>query len=548
MHFFFFPSPCQRRMDVTVGLIIVLFQSRPSMGLLWVLSCAWMGIVFEWTLPIGWVGEVTSMWGPIPQTTLNSPISCLGDLCLYPTRPILRWDTIPIFHNVYTASFPDWPLWMLYNLTESTTAIRCAQIAFAGTTMSILVYLTRSFLSPIHQWVLWLWLAMDWNFLFYKKALGNTELLLQLSWMVCVVALMHRVFSEDEQTKPISLYGVPVAVALGCLCKITFVLNLLPLFIGTHWINPSKRRSWIIQITVGLVVGVIPSLLLLYWTSGVEIPVRSHDFWTLQWERILSSVSGENTSIREQHLNGLMWLLDPLSFFERSYGVSNIVWHGWSKFPVLLVYCGLFIQQRQNRKMLALTVILSTQVLTLTWIAKDLHHLAMATPLLCFWMVSMLQESNTSLIVKYTLCGLWLGSQSWILYDSPFIIDAVETPTFSERSQQSLVQLLDEHSVTGLTTLDYEVYGVLEVRMPHLTVKHAWPSISTQRWNALPQILEVASGGHLIVLQSSMSMIYNLSPSLNRLQSVAKKAHLHVEQIETEPGVWLYSVEPINTK
>ncbi len=531
--------------DVTVRLPNKISQSPPSIRVLWVVSCLWMWAVFEWALPIGWVGEVTSMWGPIPQTTVDGPISCIGDFCLYPTRPIMRLNTLPIFHNVYTASFPDWPLWMLYNLTESPTFTRFAQIGFAGSTMSLLVYMTRSYLSPLSQWFLWLWLAMDWNFLFYKKALGNTELLLQLSWMTCVIALMRRIPSEHQISSSIHHCVVPLAIAVGCLCKITFLLNILPLFIGTYWLRPSQRHTWIGQILMGLVIGMIPSLLLLYWTSGMELPVRSHDFWTLQWERVLTSLSGENTSMREQHQNGLIWLLDPLSFFEQSYGVSTPIWHGWGKVLVLLTCGALLVQQRLNQKTSALTVLLAVQVLGLTWIAKDLHHLAMATPLLSLWMVWVLQESRMSPIFKYTLCGLWLGSQSWILYDTPRIINTVETPTFSEQSQQRLVTLLEKHSVTDLMTMDYEVYGVLEVSMPNLSVHHAWPSISTQRWNALPDILQDSVHGHLIILQSSTPMIYNLSPSLNRLQSVAEEVNLSVTLIDTQEGVWLYSVEPI---
>lgn len=530
---------------MTVRLPNKISQSPPSTRVLWILSCLWMWAVFEWALPIGWVGEVTSMWGPIPQTTLDAPTSCIGKFCLYPTRPIVRLDTLPIFHNVYTASFPDWPVWMLYNLTESPTFIRFAQIGFAGSTMCLLVYMTRSYLSPLSQWFLWLWLAVDWNFLFYKKALGNTELLLQLSWMTCVIALMRRISSEHRVSGSIQFFIMPLAIAVGCLCKITFVLNTLPLFIGTYWLNPSQRRTWIVQILMGLVIGMIPSLLLLYWTSGMELPVRSHDFWTLQWERVLTSLSGENTSMREQHQNGLIWLLDPLSFFEQSYGVSNPIWHGWGKVLVLLTCCALLIQQRLNRKMIALTVLLAVQVLSLTWIAKDLHHLAMATPLLSFWMVWVLQESRMSPSIQSTLCGLWLGSQSWILYDTPDVIESVATPTFSERSQQKLVSLLEKHSVTDLTTMDYEVYGVLEVTMPNLNVHHAWPSISTQRWNALPDILQDSAHGHLIVLQSSTPMIYNLSPSLSRMKSIAEIENLTIDLIDTEKGVWLYSVEPI---
>ena len=91
--------------------------------------------------------------------------------------------------------------------------------------------------------------------------------------------------------------------------------------------------------------------------------------------------------------------------------------------------------------------------------------------------------------------------------------------------------------------MDYEVYGVLETRMPWLSVTHMWPKISTERWDALPEILEDNKGAHLLVLKASIPMIYNLQPSEQRLQSVGKEVGVSIERVGHVDGMWLYKLE-----
>ena len=64
--------------------------------------------------------------------------------------------------------------------------------------------------------------------------------------------------------------------------------------------------------------------------------------------------------------------------------------------------------------------------------------------------------------------------------------------------------------------------------------------ISTERWNALPNILRENKGAHLVVLSSSMPMIYNLQLSEQRLQSVGKEVGVSIERVGHVDGMWLY--------
>ena len=174
----------------------------------------------------------------------------------------------------------------------------------------------------------------------------------------------------------------------GDLRKVTFALTIFPLLGLLYWIPTEDRKRYGMQIVIGTAIGLLPHLLLLYWTNLVDIPVRSHDFWTLQWERILSALSGSNTSVREQKLECMGFGYSThYNLFSQAYGVKSIHWHGWGK---IMVYLGAFIagwQQRSNIQWRQLTWVLSSVVILLTWIAKDLHHLAIATPLLGLWLV-----------------------------------------------------------------------------------------------------------------------------------------------------------------
>ena len=508
---------------------------KPTWIVLSLLTFCGLSVLFWKFIPIGWVGEVTSFWTAAPNTSHSEALSCVSDLCLYSTRPILRWNSFPIWHNVYTASFPDWIQYLWFQATGSTHGIRILQLLFSTALVVQLCLWSRHILSSKAQWLFWLWLMNDWSFLFYKKALGTTEIGLQWALILSVFILI--------QTKVFNSKYLTGVITLGIWCKLTFALVVLPLLSLLYWVPAAKRKQYGVHIALGTAIGLLPHLILLYWTSQVEIPVRSHDFWTLQWERILSALSGSNTSIREQNLNVSIWLFDPLQFFTNAYSVKSIPWHGLGKTVVYLSALFAGWQLRSNTAWQQLTWGLFSIVILLTWIAKDLHHLAMATPLLGLWLVYTFDQVSWKAPPLLMIGGLWFGTQIWTLTDAPKIIDAVETPTFSEMRQQALEDILNQNVIHHLITMDYEVYGVLETRMHWLSVTHMWPKISTERWDALPNIIKDNQGTHLLVLKSSTPMIYNLQPSVQRLQIVGKNVGVSIELVGHIDGIRLYRLD-----
>jgi hypothetical protein len=205
---------------------------------------------------------------------------------------------------------------------------------------------------------------------------------------------------------------------------------------------------------------------------------------------------------------------------------------------------GLFWRKRNSKILMILGVITLAQILILSFIAKDLHHLAMATPSFYLLLVFLWKE-NIDLGWKLSICILpFLGGNVQVLLDSSRHLSAVKTPSFSVESQQKIATLLQKNQVQTLLTMDYEIYGVLEVLSPEISVTHSWGAISHERMKALPQLLQESKGGHLLVLRSSSGMIYNLRPSTKSLEQLAKPLGLNIELVDTWTNrLWLYSVQ-----
>ena len=498
--------------------------------------------IFFLCFPIGLVGEVTPMWAEAPRVLISttpiqdSILAEFGALQLRATRPILSFYGIPISLNMYTSALPDWPHFLVYRLSQSPFAVQLSQLIFSLGFLFILQRKLRPLFSQ--SWILLflLLLISDWNFSFYKKALGNTEILLQLSWVLCIIAL-HQWHRKDDGS---SLLGW--GIGLGLLAKITFVLNLFPITIGLVLIRP-KQFSWK-KILLPISLCSLPFLLTLGLFWGQELPIQSHDFFALQWERIQQALSGGNSSNREKSGNLWLWLLDPLPFLHQAYQVQNIATHWLLRGFGLLIVLGLFWRKRNSKMLMILGVVTLAQILVLSFIAKDLHHLAMVTPLFYLLLIFLWKE-NIDLGWKISICILpFFAGNMQVLFDSSRHLSAVQTPSFSVESQQKMATLLQKHQVQKLLTMDYEIYGVLEVLAPEISVTHSWGAISHERMKALPQLLQESKDGHLLVLRSSSGMIYNLRPSTKSLEQLAKPLGLKIELVDTWTNrLWLYSVQ-----
>ena len=79
---------------------------------------------------------------------------------------------------------------------------------------------------------------------------------------------------------------------------------------------------------------------------------------------------------------------------------------------------------------------------------------------------------------------------------------------------------------------------LLEYINTDIEVIHGWGAISHKRHRALPELLNQAKSGHLIILESSMPMRYNLKPTQKLLEEEAQKKGLQIE-VQNQTAQWM---------
>ncbi|MCB9792541.1 MAG: hypothetical protein H6741_07405 [Alphaproteobacteria bacterium] len=550
----------------------------PPLGVPLRLSLALLGLGLLGALTVhdvGVVGEVEASWAlPRPpqvalaieggQVTLNDDRP-LGPLRANQARPLERLQlgpvALPLAVNTYTGGPADWPARLIYGLSGSRSAVIALHLALGG----LLIALLHRFLrfhgsigaAPIAAMVL----ASDWSFVFYRKVLGGTELLLQAAGLLALWSFWSRRWSGGRH----GTLAFAVAMGLGVLAKATFAATALALgiaILATRWDRPRLKAPppprW------GLLLATPVLLCAPLWVTwlhhGLAMPeaphVMSHDYLGLQVERALSGVRGlleGRSAPSRESANTLAWfLLDPLPWFKQAYGATPPTtgarfWRliGWG---LLVGGTGLEWARRSNSPSGALLRFMSIYAplqLGLLWLAnRDLHHLAQATPTLAIWFglaadrLSSVQAGARSprrIVYSLLVAGPWILAGTLSLRGTDPTLATAKVPHFREAGQIELVDMLERNGVRRLLTSDYDLYGMLDLRAPELELVHTWGMVSqrfAQRDAALVDILRAAQGEHYLVVRPSARMIYNLSPSERTLLQAAAAADLGIERVE----------------
>ena len=486
------------------------------------------GVCFQ---EVGAAGEVAIGWSSTPNVVVNThPIEYdngapWGIFHARETRPTetvhIGEFSIPITINSYTSAIPDWPSFILYTISESPSLIRGFHIVLGG----VLLLLCFSLFGGQLSFVMALLLATDWMFLFYKQILGGTELCLQLASMGILWVMVHK-----------RSWGWLIFwMAWGLQAKITFVFVIVPVIV-TIGIFQIKLPFTHIKRSLGVgALLIIPLLISAYHHIDTSNVVRSHDTWAMQWNRIVMAFSGSTTeALREQSINLWHWMVHPLSFYERIYELpSSWEWISWIR-SIGWILCGYtVILHRKNPQIRMYSTLFVFLVLSICFGPKDLHHYAMIAPFWAFWVAKIVQQRQWNV-----LYAPFVASGLLFIVHTDTVLEQVQVPTFNTTKQRELQEMLTQQKVEKLVTMDYEVYGLLEYQQQEITVLHGWGAISHKRYHALPELLLAAKGGHLIVLESSMPMRYNLRPTLTMLKEAAQKRNLHIE-VQSRNLQWL---------
>ena len=545
----------------------------------------------------GVVGEVAAgwTWGPPPrvavsivdgQPTWSGPPEkphaghAAGPFYASQSRPIERVQLggvwLPLAVNSYTGGLPDWPARVVHGISRDAAAVTALHVFLGGGLLVLLAQLLRAVGSRDAPGVALLILATDWCFVFFRRVLGGTELLLIGAGLLLLWALWRRRWLGRRSDVLVGL-----ALGLGLMAKVTFLPTAVAFILAsllTRWDGPPRptaprlRPLWM----VGVVLAVTSPLwvALAHQALLPEGPALfSHDGLPMQLSRMSHGLrgllAGGGGAAREMPASLAYFFLEPLRWFAPALGAQPVSW-GWAAPRLLgwvivaggvgLAWAGRPWRQAVREPSEALLRWLSLAVplqLTLLWLAnRDLHHLAQATPtvallagLACervarrFTVPGSANRAALAMVLCVPL--LVAGFMSGVRTQA--VLATVPAPAVTEHGQRAVVDLLREHDVERLWTSDYDLYGVFEVRAPDLELSHAWGAISVSRDRAglLAEILRAASGGHYLAVRPAAARIYDLAPDHDDVQQAALQAGVDavlVGKIEGPGWVRLYRV------
>jgi len=422
-------------------------------------------------------------------------------------------------------------------------------------------------------------LATSWSFIYYKKVLGGTEVLLQAAGVLFVWALWSRRHSGGKH----GATALAIAAGLGLLAKITFAPVLAALCLAsllTRWdhqpLNPPPKMR--IARLIGVVILITSPLsiaLIHHELLAPENVVVSHDYLDLQINR---AIGGLSTAPREGAQNLMWFALDPLQWFGPAYSTELPKFSpigrgiGW-----LLIIFGCLSAWRDRDplrsgallRFMSLAVLLEVAILYMS--NRDLHHLAQLSPHVAILLALSIERcaamftaprSYRRALLSTILILPWLYSGFSALRATDSIIATSPIHTFTAKGQSDIISMVERNNVERLWSSDYDLYGVLDIRLPSIEVKNVWGDVSHRRGGhreggvtvkvcdisghncpraALQDLLRSARGGHYITVRPSAPMIYNLNPNMHDLQHAAGAVGVNIEVVdylEDTEGRW----------
>ena len=517
---------------------------------------------------VGLVGEVAIGWGaaepPRVLAQLDPPEVLApapwGPLVASQTRPVERLVvgdlSIPIAVNAYTGGFSDLP----GRAVSATLGWQAG--AWVGVGLGAILILLASRFLKIHAGVLpaglvAVLLGSDWSFVFYKRALSGTEVLLQAGALLTVWAIWSRRWRGGVH----GTLGITLGIAFGLEAKITFVCTLFAIGLAalvTRWDRPALGPPAPLRGSVlGLgLVGLLPVALAAAHSS--QLPegwlVHSHDTLGLQLSRLGSGAD----MARESWRNLAAFTGNPNAFWGWALAADEVpvlsparlCGFGALAAGTALAWSGPRGAPSPSDALLRfLSVLCPVQTLLLFFANRDLHHLAQASLFWGMWMALAISRlaavfGRARSLRRALTAGLLAApvvlAGGLQLLETDAVLRTAPQSTFRESGQAALVALLKDNRVERLLTSDYEVYGMIDIRSPQVEVTHAWAAFSRkvrEPW----RVLSLARGGHYLSLRPTAPMIYNWSPTPDQVQAAALTAGVSVTgvgELRDRGGVW----------
>jgi hypothetical protein len=506
-------------------------------SLLFAALVAYLALAFSSAGAVGAVGEVRASWAlPTPPTVLvqwSPPVESnaggtLGPFEARQTRPTesLRLGDLrlPLAVNAYTGGAPDWPARAARALTGSRAAGAATTVLLGGLLLTLAHRFLRFHGTPAAAAAAAALLATDWVFVFFKRVLGGTELLLQTAGLLVLWSLWSRRWKGGRH----GTLALALGVGLGLGAKVTFVGTLVAVAAAaalTRWDRPAMkppervRLAWLVGLPLLAVSPLVWSAV--HHALLPEGPrVVSHDTLGLQVGRLLDGA----TMGREAFVNLGRFFGNPTAWMADAWGTRPV--SGFSALRVLalaVAVAGTALEWKNRTRspsaalLRFLSLLVPLQVGALFALNHDLHHLAQATVPLALWtalgaerVAAELSRARSPLRTAATLLfvfpSLLAGVQQ--LRQTDALVRTATSRTFTADGQLALAEMLREAGVKRVVVTDYELCGVLEEVVPDVEVVHGWGAVSRGERD-VAALRATVGDDHYLRVRASAPLVYN---------------------------------------
>ncbi len=506
-------------------------------SLLPVALAAYAALAFSTVGAVGAVGEVDASWASAkPPTVLlqwQPPVQSaaggqLGPLEARQTRPteLLHVGDLrfPLAVNAYTGGAADWPARVVRALTGSREAGAATTVVLGG----LLLWLSHRFLrfhgTPAAAAAAALLLATDWSFVFFKRVLGGTELLLQTAGLLVLWSLWSRRWKGGRH----GTIALALGIGIGLGAKVTFAATLAAFAVAafaTRWDRPGMRAPepmrlrWLVGIPLLCVLPLIVAAAH-HAMLPAEPRLLSHDTLALQASRLV----GGSPMGRESFLNLARFLGNPLGWMADGWGTLPVP--AASAPRVLSLAAGLagaLLEWKDRTRspsaalLRFLSLFVPAQLAFLFFLNHDLHHLAQATVPLALLVAlgaervaaemsqarSFLRTAITLLLVAPAIAA-GVGQ----LRETDGLVRTATSRTFTRDGQEALAEMIREAAVRRLVVTDYEMYGLLETLVPEVEVVHGWGAVARHERD-LPALRATVGADAYLRVRASAPLVYN---------------------------------------
>lgn len=500
---------------------------------------------------VGVVGEVAIGWTPGPPPVVVTDLARgaagptpWGLLSASGTRPVLALAGWPLAVNTYTGGLPDWPTRLVVAATGWESAV-WVHVALGGLLLALAHRFLRFHGTEGAAGAAAFLLATDWSFVFYRKVLGGTEVLLGAAGLLVLWALWSRRWRGGVH----GTVAIAVGVGLGLHAKLTFAATLAAFALTAllmRWdraaLKPPRAVAWWVLALLPA-LGLLPLVLANLAWAGLDpvLQVPSHDTVALQLSRW-----GAPAPDRETAANLAAFFGNPNAFFTAALDgppVSAVSWLRLLGFGVTLAGVVAGWRERtvgpSDALLRFLSVAVPAQVGLLFLANHDLHHLAQAAVPLALLVALAADRAAGALVsrgsgVRGLVVGLFilphLVAGVLHLRETDRVLAELPGSTFTEAGQRAVVDLVAASGCAEVYTTDYEAMGVFEVRSPAVRVTHLWGAVARgERDGKL--LLPAMRGGCWLQLRPTAPMVYDWNPREAELLAAAAGSDVQLARL-----------------